>query len=125
MARYKSYMMMMMMMHSVHHSTSTAIHYSVAIRIVSTVAHNVIRRILVCCEGECGSDEFQCSSSGLCIPEGYVCDGDNDCGDNSDERNCGHGKCHHDTFEHFQAQNKECLNNAMGLLHEYISANDN
>jgi len=36
----------------------------------------------------CGSDEFQCPS-GQCISTGWVCDGDNDCGDNADEQNCG------------------------------------
>ena len=32
--------------------------------------------------------EFTCDS-GECISESYQCDGQNDCGDNSDEQNCG------------------------------------
>ena len=32
--------------------------------------------------------EFTCDS-GECISESYQCDGHNDCGDNSDEQNCG------------------------------------
>jgi len=37
----------------------------------------------------CSSDEFRCSNRGRCIPADWVCDGDNDCGDNADEQNCG------------------------------------
>jgi len=42
------------------------------------------------CEGrtECNEDEFQCVSSGRCITSAYVCDGDDDCGDMSDESDC-------------------------------------
>jgi len=42
------------------------------------------------CDAECGSDQFQCPS-GQCIPDMWICDGDNDCGDNADEQNCGGG----------------------------------
>lgn len=33
---------------------------------------------------ECSPFEFECGNS-VCIPRKFVCDGDNDCGDNSDE----------------------------------------
>ena len=33
----------------------------------------------------CDSDQFQCGNGG-CIPASYQCDGDDDCGDMSDER---------------------------------------
>ena len=38
----------------------------------------------------CTDGEYQCHS-GDCIPNDYVCDGDNDCGGWEDEENCTNG----------------------------------
>jgi len=50
----------------------------------------------LCDTRRCGSDEFECGSTGQCIPGSYVCDGKNDCSDGLDEkkcnRNCGAGE---------------------------------
>ena len=35
----------------------------------------------------CTADEFTCKNE-KCIPNIFVCDKDNDCGDNSDEKGC-------------------------------------
>ena len=35
----------------------------------------------------CSEQEFQCVESGICINGGYICNGRDDCGDNSDEDN--------------------------------------
>ena len=36
----------------------------------------------------CTSSEFQCNN-GKCVPSSYKCDVDDDCGDGSDEKDCG------------------------------------
>lgn len=36
----------------------------------------------------CTSREFQCTNK-KCIPQEYLCDRDDDCGDKSDEKFCG------------------------------------
>ena len=41
-------------------------------------------------DGPCGRDEGTCSN-GQCIPRDYICDGEADCSDSSDENNC--SKC--------------------------------
>ena len=35
----------------------------------------------------CDDGKFKCANK-RCIAERFVCDGDNDCKDNSDEKNC-------------------------------------
>ena len=40
---------------------------------------------------ECHEDQVKCSNEHRCIYARLVCDDDNDCGDWSDEQNCGEG----------------------------------
>lgn len=40
----------------------------------------------------CSTEHFGCGNS-LCIPKGWKCDGEDDCGDNSDEAHCGTETC--------------------------------
>jgi hypothetical protein len=54
--------------------------------------------------GTCPSINATCSSgllacgNGLCIPMTWQCDGDNDCGDGSDEKDCGKQSCEEGQF---------------------------
>nr|XP_014343518.1 PREDICTED: low-density lipoprotein receptor-related protein 4 [Latimeria chalumnae] len=53
----------------------------------------------------CRSGEFMCNS-GLCINAGWRCDGDFDCDDQSDERNCTSSMC---TADQFRCKSGRCV----------------
>lgn len=50
---------------------------------------NTCGDILFVAEGKnCTSNQLMCHATRECLPLHWKCDGDNDCGDFSDERNC-------------------------------------
>ncbi|GAB6018639.1 hypothetical protein CHUAL_000319 [Chamberlinius hualienensis] len=53
----------------------------------------------------CSEGHYSCNNH-LCIPSVWRCDGDNDCGDYSDERNCGVSTC---GTSQFTCKNGKCI----------------
>ena len=63
-----------------------------------TLPMGIIFANIVLAYSYCDSDSFECENS-VCIFSEYKCDNYDDCGDNSDERNCpGNAKAILNTF---------------------------
>lgn len=56
----------------------------------------------------CSPTEFKCDNNN-CIPSSYKCDFDNDCHDNSDERDCVYSSC---STSHFKCPSGRCIPNS-------------
>lgn len=56
-------------------------------RIKLIISSNVVNGFFSGPQVNCTTDQFECNN-GLCIPESWLCDTDNDCIDSSDELNC-------------------------------------
>lgn len=66
----------------------------------------------------CGEGYFTCANN-LCIPNVYRCDGENDCGDKSDEQDCGSSASHKCSPHMFQCKsNNMCIPNYFACDHE-------
>ncbi len=56
-------------------------------------------------EPTCSASEFQCGS-GRCVPVTFKCDGENDCGDYTDETGCVNVTC---SSSQFLCENRRCI----------------
>lgn len=57
-------------------------------------------------DAQCPQSKFQCAN-GRCIPSNWMCDAENDCGDNSDEADCEDRTCSGSEFE--CADKQQCI----------------
>lgn len=63
--------------------------------------------LFLAAEKTCAYYQYTCPGSGHCIPQSWVCDGDNDCFDQADEQSCPPITC---TSTQFQCANmKQCI----------------
>lgn len=60
---------------------------------------------VIVAEPTCSAGEFQCGS-GRCVPITFKCDGENDCGDYSDETGCVNVTC---SMSQFLCENGRCI----------------